>query len=145
MRGEYNTRQKRDMLAFLTGNSMKHYTLDELMGAMRDEGIAAGKTTVYRFMETLAEQGRVRKYQNQNEWLYQYIEDDAHCDSHLHLMCRECGALYHVDCELVGQLAGHILDEHNFVLDAKRTILVGVCGECAARMKEEADGSDAGR
>lgn len=145
MRGEYNTRQKRDMLAFLTSNNLKHYTLDELTQAMRDDGITAGKTTVYRFVEGLAEQGRVRKYQNDTGWFYQYIEDDAHCDAHLHLMCRECGALFHVDCEMVGMLSRHIMAEHKFALDAKRTILVGICGECAAQQGEDADGADKGR
>lgn len=142
MRGEYNTRQKRDMLAFLTGNNMKHYTLDELTREMHENGIIAGKTTVYRFMEGLAEQGRVRKYQNDNGSFYQYIDNDDHCDSHLHLMCRECGALYHVDCDLVGTLVSHIRDDHGFALDARRTMLVGVCRECTAQMKEEADGAN---
>ena len=135
MRGEYNTKRKRDMLAFLTGNHMKHYTLDELTQAMHEDGIDAGKTTVYRFVEGLAEQGRVRKYQNESEYYYQYIEDDSGCSGHLHLMCRECGALYHVDCALVGELISHIKHDHNFALDARRTVLVGVCGECSARME----------
>lgn len=133
MRGEYNTKRKRDMLTFLTGNHMKHYTLDELTQAMHEDGIDAGKTTVYRFVEGLAEQGRVRKYQNESEYYYQYIEDDSGCAGHLHLMCRECGALYHVDCHLVGELIGHIKNDHNFALDARRTVLVGICGECSAR------------
>jgi len=141
MRGEYNTRHKRDMLAFLTGNKMKHYTLDELAYAMRAEGIDAGKTTVYRFVESLAEQGSVRKYSNENGSYYQYIGDDSDCGSHLHLMCRECGALYHVDCSLVGELMHHIKDDHNFMLDARRTVLVGVCGDCGTR-KEAANGAD---
>jgi len=45
-------------------------------------------------------------------------EREHHCDSHLHLMCRECGALYHVDCDLVGTLVSHIRDDHGFALDA---------------------------
>lgn len=133
MRGEYNTRRKRDMLTFLTGNPMKHYTLDELTQAMHDDGIDAGKTTVYRFVEGLAEQGRVRKYQNGNEYFYQYIEDDSGCSRHLHLMCRECGALYHVNCTLVGELVDHMMNDHNFALDARRTVFVGICGDCSAR------------
>ena len=141
MRGEYNTRRKRDMLAFLTGNPMKHYTLDELTQAMHEDGIDAGKTTVYRFVESLADQGRVRKYQNENGSYYQYIEDDAGCAAHLHLMCQECGALYHVDCHLVVELISHIRAEHNFELDARRTVLAGVCGECAARREAE-NGAD---
>ena len=135
MRGEYNTRRKRDMLAFLTGNPLKHYTLDELTQAMHDEGIEAGKTTVYRFVESLAEQGRVRKYQNENGSYYQYIEDDKSCDDHLHLMCQDCGALYHVDCKLVGELINHIREDHDFALDARRTVLVGICGDCASNRR----------
>ena len=141
MRGEYNTRRKRDMLTFLTGNPMKHYTLDELTRAMHEEGIDAGRTTVYRFVEGLAEQGRVRKYSNENESYYQYIEDDAGCAAHLHLMFRDCGALYHVDCKLVGELIHHVQDDHNFTLDARRTVLVGICGDCSAK-QEAVNGAD---
>ena len=77
MRGEYNTRRKRDMLTFLTGNPMKHYTLDELTQAMHEDGIDAGRTTVYRFVEGLAEQGRVRKYFNENESYYQTLKENC--------------------------------------------------------------------
>ena len=133
MRGEYSTRQKRDMMAFLTSNAMKHYTLDELTNAMKDDGIAAGKTTIYRFMEGLSERGSVRKYSNDGESYYQYLEDDTRCGEHLHLMCRRCGALYHVDCEMVGELMRHIKAEHGFELDARRTMLVGICSECAEK------------
>ncbi len=141
MRGEYSTRQKRDMLRFLTDNALQHYTLDALTQALHEDGIAAGKTTVYRFLEQLAEQGRVRKYQNETGFFYQFVEDDADCDSHLHLMCRVCGALYHVDCELVGMLSRHIRGEHDFMIDPKQSVLVGVCGACAARAEEDADGA----
>lgn len=141
MRGEYSTRQRRDVLRFLTENAMKHYTLDELTQALREGGIAAGKTTVYRFLEQLTEQGRVRKYQNETGFFYQYVEDDADCDSHLHLMCRSCGELFHVDCELVGMLARHIRGAHDFEIDPKQSVLVGICGACAARMGEKTDGA----
>ena len=133
MRGEYSTRQKRDMMTFLNGNTLNHYTLDELVAAMKDAGIEAGKTTVYRFMEGLSERGKVRKYSNGGESFYQYIDDDAHCSEHLHLMCKCCGALYHVDCEMVSSLMEHIRSEHGFTLDAKSTMLVGVCAECAQK------------
>ena len=141
MRGEYSTRQRRDVLKYLTDNAMRHYTLDELSQALREDGITAGKTTVYRFLEQLSEQGRVRKYQNETGFLYQYVQDDAGCDAHLHLMCRACGELFHVDCELVGMLARHIRGEHNFVIDPRQSVLVGICGACAARAGEDADGA----
>lgn len=138
MRGEYNTRQKRDMLAFLKGHDLEPYTVDELVFKMQEQGEKIGRTTVYRYLESLAEQGRVRKYQNaQGVTQYQHLEHAEECDAHFHMMCKSCGRLYHVNCELMDSLANHIQADHNFSLDARETILVGTCARCASRQKGE--------
>ena len=51
MRGEYSTRQKREMMQYLSGHGMEHYTVDGFVEAMKEEGVAVGKTTVYRFYD----------------------------------------------------------------------------------------------
>ena len=87
MRGEYNTRQKREMLAFLRQHDLEHYSVDELVFEMEEQGEKIGRTTVYRFLEQLAEQGRVRKYQSaQGVMQYQPIADSSECDAALHMM-----------------------------------------------------------
>ena len=45
MRGEYSTRQKREMMQYLSGHGMEHYTVDGFVEAMKEEGVAVGKTT----------------------------------------------------------------------------------------------------
>ena len=143
MRGEYNTRQKREMLAFLRQHDLEHYSVDELVFEMEEHGEKIGRTTVYRFLEQLAEQGRVRKYQSaQGVMQYQHIADSSECDAHFHMMCKRCGRLYHVDCALMEELTHHIYSQHSFSVDPRETILVGVCGRCAGGEEEAEHGVD---
>ena len=131
MRGAYNTRQKRELLSFLRERSMQHFSVDEVVFELRDRGEKIGRSTVYRYLELLAEQGSVRKYQNvQGVTQYQHVEDAAGCDGHFHMMCSKCGDLFHVDCRLMSTLSKHLMADHNFMLDPRETILVGVCGKC---------------
>lgn len=131
MRGEYNTRQKREMLSFLKERGMQHFSVDDVVFEMQDRGERIGRTTVYRYLELLAEQGAVRKYQSvQGVTQYQHVEDAARCDGHFHMMCSKCGELLHVDCSLMGTLSKHLMAEHGFMLDPRETILVGLCEKC---------------
>ena len=43
---------------------MQHFSVDEVVFEMQDRGEKIGRSTVYRFLELLSEQGSVRKYQN---------------------------------------------------------------------------------
>ena len=144
MRGEYNTRQKREMLSFLKKHDLQHYSVDDLVFEMQQQGEKIGRSTAYRYLETLAEQGNVRKYQNSRGiTLYQHVENSAACDAHFHMMCRECGKLYHVSCDLMSSLANHIASHHHFKLDPRETTLVGVCARCTGTQEETLhNGSD---
>ena len=131
MRGEYNTRQKREMLRFLKERSMRHFSVDDVVFEMQDRGEKIGRSTVYRYLELLAEQGAVRKYQSvQGVTQYQHVEDAASCDDHFHMMCSRCGNLMHVDCALMRSMSEHLMKDHGFMLDPRETILVGVCEKC---------------
>ena len=136
------------MLAYLKGHDMEPYSVDELVFRMQEQGERIGRTTVYRYLEQLAEQGSVRKYQNaQGVTQYQHIEDDSRCDAHFHMMCKRCGRLYHVSCELMDALSRHIYTDHSFRLDLRETILVGICARCAGEeahgdVADPADGCD---
>ena len=122
MRGAYNTRQKRELQRFLMERSIQHFSVDEVVFEMRDRGEKIGRSTVYRYLEQLAEQGSVRKYPGvEGVTQYQHVEDAASCDGHFHMLCRQCGNLMHVDCELMGMMADHLMAE---------TLLVGVCEKC---------------
>ena len=134
MRGEYSTRQKRELLKFMKAHSLENFSVDDVVFRLQDEGTHIGRTTVYRYLESMAEQGTVRKYQNaQGMTQYQHVEDESLCAKHFHMMCKQCGALLHVDCKLMQSLAAHIAGEHSFALDVKETVLVGTCAKCAGK------------
>lgn len=131
MRGEYNTRQKRELLSFLRERSMQHFSVDEVVFELRDRGEKIGRSTVYRYLESLAEQGRVRKYPGvEGITQYQHVEDSSGCDGHFHMMCSRCGDLMHVDCKMMQAMVDHFMTEHGFRLDPRQTILVGLCEKC---------------
>lgn len=136
-RGEYSTRQKRELLKFLKERSLQHFSVDEVVFEMQDRGERIGRSTVYRYLELLAEQGSVRKYQSQGVTQYQHVDDAASCDAHFHMMCSRCGDLLHVDCSLMHVMCQHMMQEHGFRLDPRETILVGLCERCRAADGEE--------
>ena len=139
-RGEYSTRQKRELLKFLKERSLQHFSVDEVVFEMQDRGEKIGRSTVYRYLELLAEQGSVRKYQSvQGITQYQHVENAANCDDHFHMMCSRCGNLMHVDCALMRSMSEHLMKDHGFMLDPRETILVGVCEKCRGVGGEEAD------
>ena len=135
MRNEagYNTKQRNKILSFLKANAARHLTVDDITFALSSLGISVGKTTVYRYMDKLANEGRVRKYfvSNSKSVCYEYIEDSTECHMHYHFKCTKCNHLLHVDCEMMDNVFLHMKSEHGFVADNTKTVIYGLCDSCA--------------
>ena len=54
MRGEYNTKQKRGILAFLKDHEFENFSVEDLVLHLEQDGEKIGRTTVYRYLEALA-------------------------------------------------------------------------------------------
>lgn len=136
-RGEYNTRQKEKLLRFLRENPTRSFTIDEIVEDMKRQGDSVGKTTVYRHMEALDRMGCIRRSapEGGGSAMYQFVPNSEDCVHHFHMQCVRCGELYHVDCELFEQLSEHMRREHGFSIDARKSVLMGVCARCAAQEK----------
>ena len=127
----YNTKQKQVLLNFLNGNKNRHLSIAEIANAVKDEGI--GKSTVYRRMTELCDDGVVRRFRGKDgkNVVYQFMDSDKNCNSHFHLKCTECGALQHLDCESMDKISNHIKEHHGFMVDIGTTILYGICSNCS--------------
>ena len=129
--GGYKTRQRTLITNILKENCDIHMTVDDIVFKLNGCGDNVGRTTVYRTLEKLVNEGKVRKYTAENESAcFQYLSDGGRCHEHFHLKCTVCGELLHLDCQQVAALAHHILDEHGFSLDTGRTVLYGRCQKC---------------
>lgn len=131
----YNTGGRIRLLAFLSRNVHKQYSVEALHAALTHEGILIGKSSLYRQLQKLCGEGVVRKFRDaeKNISFFQYIGDDADCQKHLHLKCQCCGKLIHLHCDMAGELVSHIGAEHGFVIDSKKSVLYGLCKECGGQ------------
>ncbi len=137
MAGEYKTRQREQILAFLMQCGDRHLSAEEVAAHMKEQGNPVGKSTVYRYLDKLVEQGLVRKYYLQagQGACYQYWEDGKSCREHFHLKCTGCGKLIHVECNYLDEVALHLLEHHGFSVDNTKTVLYGFCKECMEKRK----------
>ncbi len=129
----YKTRQ-RGIIENALKQTSGHITVDALVLKLSEQGESVGRTTVWRCLERLAEEGRVRKYVHTGDGTcYQYIDGSAHCFEHFHLKCEKCGRLIHMQCDTMEKLSQHIEQGHNFKINPLKTVFYGICGECGAK------------
>ena len=134
----YHTDQKDRLLDFLGRNTIRQLKMEEIVSALDGK---VGKSTVYRLMRSLVEEGRVRRFELGRTIYYQYLSGAA-CDSHLHLKCTVCGELFHLNCDHLHEIAAHVQADHGFAIDPSRTVFYGVCGTCSG--KENDNGNSEG-
>ncbi len=129
---EYKTRQKALILNKIKEIGSDHITVEELTSALEKDNSPVGKSTVYRFLEKLAEDDIVKKHTvtGERSVCYQYVGENSECKNHYHLVCEKCGKLIHMKCNTFDKIGEHILEEHNFVLNGAKSTLYGVCSDC---------------
>lgn len=133
----YQTEQKKILLDYLSHHAERAFSLEELLPPMVERGV--GKSTVYRLVARLADEGVVRRYLREGKrgYTYQFFAGN-NCHAHLHLRCTDCGRVLHL-CEGVsGQLRAILSADLGFTLDGERTMLYGRCADCKSRTGEEA-------
>ena len=130
MKASYNTKQRSAVLSFFEGNPGSQFTIDELIETLG--GDAPGKSTVYRLVKKLEEEGAVRRFTREGTSKAVYQLAGTHCCSeHLHIKCVDCGLLIHLDHEAQDELT----KSTGFVIDDSLSMLYGRCAVCARRVK----------
>lgn len=130
----YKTKQRDLILALLINNKNSHLTAEDVFEKLRSGGNSVGKSTVYRYLDRLVEEGKVRKFvvDDISSACFQYIDEQDECHEHYHLKCSDCGMLFHVECEYLDDLNKHIFSHHKFKIDNLKTVLYGLCENCAS-------------
>ena len=119
-------------MAYMEANAERQFTVDALYEALTANGATVGKSSVYRLCEKLCEEGILRKFREheQSSATFQFVGSDADCGQHLHLKCSTCGRLIHLECSMSRELVAHILKDHGFRIDSKKSVLWGLCDQC---------------
>lgn len=130
---EYNTEQKKILIAFMRQNHETAYAIEELAESLKAVygDAAPGKSTVYRLVPHLVKEGkltRLPKGQGRG-FVYQSLEGDS-CHGHLHLKCIRCGKLLHLDDDLSEELLLKVRDLCGFSVNERDSVLLGSCLSC---------------
>ena len=131
---QYQTEQKKMLLAYMKAHSEEAFTIEGLCRRLKEEKALVsvpGKSTIYRIMPKLVEEGLVKRFVkgNSRKFLYQMVCGE-HCDRHLHMKCSVCGRLYHLEDTESEALFLQVMKRHHFQLDEGRTMLFGQCEGC---------------
>ena len=123
----YDTKAKSALSEFLRTNADRQFTAEELAAKMSE---SAGKSTVYRLLSKMCDEGEIRRLPREGERgsYYQAIPDET-CLGHLHLKCSRCGKLVHLEDAESRRIFAMAL-ENGFIIDTKLTMLYGICGDC---------------
>ena len=97
----YTTRQRAAVLACLKERTGQYLGVQDVADAVKKLGVSVGLTTIYRNLDTLVEEGAVRKFvvDKNSAAVYEYL-DDPHTEE-FHVKCRACGTLFHLRCRAV--------------------------------------------
>ena len=129
-RMQYNTKKRKAITDFFKIYSETWFTAEQVAVAM--DGI--GRSTVYRVITELCEQGTLVKEYSDNKNCFVFKADKKACHEHFHMKCVSCGKYVHVEDKLAEEMIGKIAGENDFMIDKSKTVLYGTCKEC--RKKE---------
>ena len=134
----YQTMQRNVLVEFMKNNCEKAFSAEELSQNIKEAfgDSAPGKSTIYRLLQKLTEEGLVKRMVkgNSRKFVYQ-ISAGEHCDSHLHLKCINCGKLLHMDDSESHKLLMQVFKKNSFSIDERQTVLLGKCGGCTGKVE----------
>lgn len=129
----YLTKRREQILRFLAANEDREVGVNEINDFLATQSLQANVSTIYRYLNRLVVRGAVIKtvHGRNGQATFQYIEGKRGCCSHLHLKCRKCGRILHLDCVYMQDVLKHIKSDHGFVVDCPNSFLTGLCRGCA--------------
>ena len=132
MKKEYSTQCKNDIMEYLQSHADQRFRAADIVEYLNQKGRITNQATVYRNLSRMTESGLLIKSKNATDecCYYQYADETHHCAEHLHIQCRECGKVIHLDGAFMGKFYKYIQSEYEFALDCKNSIIVGLCRAC---------------
>ncbi|MBG0741237.1 transcriptional repressor [Paeniglutamicibacter antarcticus] len=103
----------------------------ELHRSLQSDGSSVALATVYRILQSMAEDGLVDVLRNaEGEAVYRRCSVAAH---HHHLLCRTCGKAVEIEAPEVESWAAKTAAAHGFTEVQHTVEIVGLCPECSTK------------
>jgi Fur family ferric uptake transcriptional regulator len=104
-------------------------TAFDIEGALRDEGRAVGRASVYRVLDELVSLGLVDRVEvGQGIARYEPARGEAH--HHHHMVCERCGDVFPFEDDELERTIGRLADRVAFDVAEHDIVLRGACADC---------------
>ena len=125
----YHLDRRSEIIQLLSKEKDSSFTIEEICERILGEN--GGKSTVYRIMSSLVEDGLLKRISDgrSRHVKYQYLGEKV-CAEHLHLKCSSCGRLIHLDKITSEGIVNSLKASDGFQLD-QTEFLIGRCEKCA--------------
>ncbi|MCI8967338.1 MAG: transcriptional repressor [Lachnospiraceae bacterium] len=143
---KYHTKSRDAIMTYLDMHREHSFSAYDVNAYMRENGIQVNLTTIYRNLDKLTESGVIMKYKTAGDECcrYQCARPHAQCHEHIHMQCRACGKILHLECGFMEEIVRHLYEHHRFALECAGSVLMGVCAECRTKMNDSEGAGDDG-
>lgn len=126
MASQRNTVQRKIVLdALLKLNT--HPSVDEIYAQIHQAHPAISKTTIYRNLRQLAQNGIIRQV-SLPDGLERY---DGRTARHHHFRCKDCGGIFDVELDDPAGIDEMVRRKYGFQVDAHDIVFRGLCSKCS--------------
>lgn len=126
---KYLTKQRKELLNYLSEHVDQQMTAKQISEDLMDNQISI--SAIYRNLLALEEEGLLKRSvrEGTRDVFFQYVACEK-CKESIHLSCRICGKIAHLDDSITDQLIGNTFERIGFLIDKSETILYGICNDC---------------
>lgn len=125
---KYKTKQTDILLEALKEAGLKGLTASEAVDILKDKSGDVSRATIYRKLKVFENEGVVRVVNYKGVKRYEYVEDE--CKNHLHLICKNCKKIVHLNVEESKTFSKHVDNKHKFLIDMSKSTIYGLCDDC---------------
>lgn len=132
MQRKYNTKISRKIMGLVELNEEKSFCASDIYSYILEQGIKANLATIYRNLDRLTEMKALIRFKpaNSDSFLYRFAGGHRNCHEHLHMQCRECGKIYHLEGDFMKEITEYLERQFGFDLECENSSLSGSCEEC---------------
>lgn len=138
MQKSYKTKVTQEIQQYLKLQKQKSFSASDVYHYLESNNIDVNQSTVYRTLDRMMEQNVLVRFKTANSGNYYYRVSDEHhnCDEHLHMQCRKCGRVMHLDCDFMNDIRELLMKQYGFTLECNGSTLCGLCADCKKHNKE---------
>ena len=128
----YNTEQRTLLLNFLKEHPDTMFCAKQIEAAIQKDCIS--RSAVYRNLAELESEGKIKRCSKagSREVYYQYFDSQS-CKNHIHLFCKQCGKIFHMENKIADSIVNNVEQDNGFEINKGETTIYGVCRDCNTR------------